>query len=274
MSGRALKSAGSKVGLLCAMALVVGVAGAAIALWPGMRDGQRQAVVTNDLPWSVSENVLEKETVEHVPVATKESTTVKVPSEPKPVPEASGALSAVELSARADRAVALAQASPIDALRWASALPLAERATAVVAAANEAARTKPAEALAALVELDSSADRDAAITHAASQWAVLDPKGAAAWAADGAPGELREQTCSAVAIAIAERDPRTAAGFVASQMADGVSLRTAAVAVAQRWAQQDGDAAKAWAEQFPEAALRENALKEIEFQRRQRAEVK
>jgi hypothetical protein len=165
-----------------------------------------------------------------------------------------------------DTAIAIAQNSPTEALRWAKSLPESERAAAVVAAANESARTKPAEALAVLVELEASSERDAALAHAASQWANVDPKGAAAWASNGAPGELREQLCSAVSIAMAENDPMAAAEFLATQMADGVSVKTAAVAVVQRWAQQDAKAAKDWVEKFPPGPIREDALREIEVQ--------
>lgn len=181
--------------------------------------------------------------------------------------------SPTSLQARVETAIGLAQSSSAQALRWAANLPAPERAPALIAAANEMARTNPAEALAVLVELDPSSERDTALAHAAGQWAALDPGGAADWAAEGSPSELREQICSAVAIGMADRDPRGAAEFISAQMSEGVSLRTAAISVVQRWAQIDDLAAKDWAQQFPSGPLRNDALREIEVQRAAKAAV-
>ncbi len=137
---------------------------------------------------------------------------------------------------------------------------------AIVAASLEAAREHPADALTALAELPPSAERDEAIVHATAQWGALDPRAASAWASGLPANELRERACTAAAVAMADRDPHAAADFVATQMTEGLSLRTAAVAVAQRWAQQDAPAARAWAGQFPTGPLREDALREITVQ--------
>jgi hypothetical protein len=176
--------------------------------------------------------------------------------------------SSAQVQARIDTVLTLAQNSPSEALRWAKSLPAGERPLAVIAAANEAARATPADALEALAELEPSSERDTALAHAASQWAALDPQGAVEWAAAGVPGELREQICSSVAISIASADPPAAAEFVATQMRDGVSLRTAAISVVQRWAQQDARAATGWVEEFPAGALRDEALGAINVQQR------
>lgn len=241
------------------------VAGAAAGVWFGMRS---EPPLKAEAPQGVKPMSAEIVSATPEPQAAVEENRSKtlVPKASAGATAKAAVPSEAQLRARMDTAIAIAQNSPTEALRWAKSLPESERAPAVVAAANETARTKPSEALAALVELEPSFERDAALAHAASQWATIDAKGASAWAAEGAPGELREEICSAVAIAMAEGDPKAAAEFLATQMADGLSVKTAAVAVVQRWAQKDAKAAKAWAEQFPPGPIREDALREIEVQ--------
>jgi hypothetical protein len=171
-----------------------------------------------------------------------------------------------ESEAQVRTVLALAERSPQQALRWALAQPRRHSEAAIITAAYEAAREHPANALGALAQLPSSAERNAAIAHAAGQWGARDGVAASAWAGQLAPGDLREHACSALAVAMAERDPRAAADFVATQISDGVLLKTAAVAVAQRWAQQQPAAAKAWAEQFAPGPIRDDALREIAAQ--------
>ncbi len=129
-----------------------------------------------------------------------------------------------------------------------------------IAAAYELARTQPAEAAARLSSVRQSAERDAAIVHALGQWATLDVKGSKASAMSLPVGELRESCCGAIATAWADKDPRGAADWVATQMREGVAQRNAAVAVAQRWVQVAPEPAAAWALQFPAAEFRHDAM--------------
>jgi len=163
-------------------------------------------------------------------------------------------------------ALRMAQTAPLEALRWAAKQPEEISGPAVIATASEAARENPVASLNALAELIPSAERDAAIIHAAAQWGLLEPAAAAAWASGLPANELRERACTAVALALAERDPRGAADFVATQMAEGVPLRTATVGVVQRWAQRDPAAATHWVSQFPAGPLRDDAEREIQVQ--------
>ncbi len=163
-------------------------------------------------------------------------------------------------------ALALAEKSPGDALRWAIAQPREHAGAAIIAAAYEAARSQPLEALGALADLPGSLERDAALTHTASQWALREPQAAVTWAGQFPSGMLHDQVASAVAIALADHEPWTAADFAATQIADAVQLRTTAVSVAQRWAQQAPAAARAWAAKFPAGSLREDLIREIRVQ--------
>jgi|GEM_PF-6085698 len=185
---------------------------------------------------------------------------------PMPAPAPPSEQVALEQQRRVATALRLAEGSPLEALRWATAQPPEFAGPAILAAASEAAREHPAEALNALVSLPSSPERTDGLVRAAAQWAALDAARATGWAAGLPAGDLRERACTAIAIAMADHDPRAAADFVATQIADGLSLRTAAVSVAQRWAQQDPAAAREWADQFPAGPTREDALREIAVQ--------
>jgi hypothetical protein len=167
-------------------------------------------------------------------------------------------------------ALALAEHSPVEALRWALAQPPEDAGAAVIAAAYEVSRAQPLEALNALTDLPPSDERNMAVIYTASQWASLESKPAAEWVRKFPPGILRDWACSAVAIAMAEHEPWQAADFAATEIADGVQLRTTAVAVAQRWAQRQPAAAAAWAEKFPEGPLRDDIIREIDIQRSMR----
>ncbi len=132
--------------------------------------------------------------------------------------------------------------------------------SSLVAAAYELARNHPAEAARRLLTLQASAERDAALIHAVGQWATVDLREARKWAMALPSGELREEVCGSVAAAWADKEPRAAADWVATEMSEGFAQRNAAVAVAQRWVQVDPASAAAWALQFPAADLRRDAL--------------
>lgn len=170
---------------------------------------------------------------------------------------------------RAEAFVALAlQRSAADgsaAAEWARHLgPSTAEAAAAIQVATELARTRPAEALDLAAGLPASLQRDQCLAHGVAQWAAHEPTEAAAWAVAVEDDLLRDQLLARVIPAMAEEDPRAAADWAALALPEGPAQTSAAVAVAQRWAQHDLVSARAWVEAFPDGRLRQTALDAVE----------
>ncbi|HEY8966473.1 MAG TPA: hypothetical protein VIM58_08525 [Candidatus Methylacidiphilales bacterium] len=95
------------------------------------------------------------------------------------------------------------------------------------------------------------------------QWAAVDFAGALDYAERQPPGEAREEMLGRLAMQGTEWSPSEAARMVAEEMAPGSARDEAAIAVVHRWALGDPEEAASWAASFPDAALRNRALREI-----------
>lgn len=148
-----------------------------------------------------------------------------------------------------------------EAIDWAKRLPIAdEQQKALLNAAYEEARTAPQDALVAAVDfLEGSAQSELA-THAAAQWAAVAPWEAVTWAKQITDDSLREQVLAAVAMAWSDRDPAQAANLAVQALSPGRLQDNAIIAVVQRWAQKQPEAAAAWVNQFPRGLLRDTAI--------------
>lgn len=151
------------------------------------------------------------------------------------------------------------------ALAWARQLGSSPaETTAALEVATELAPAQPADALDLAARQPSSLQRNRCLAHCVAQWAVIEPGEAAAWAVAVEDDGLREQLLARLITALAAEDPRTAANWAASALAAGPAQAGTAVAVAQRWAQRDLAAARAWAEAFPDERLRQATLAAVE----------
>ncbi len=161
-----------------------------------------------------------------------------------------GALSSAALG---QAAIAWGDSHPQAAAQWVQSLPEgAGRQSAVLGFAYEAARTDPVSALTLTAGLTPSPERDNALVHAASQWAATDPAAVAAWVREVPDDPLRERLLEAVAVAVAAQDAPAAATMAASALPPGGEQDRTAVAIVQRWAQTEPEAAAAWVAQFPD----------------------
>lgn len=157
------------------------------------------------------------------------------------------------------------QEDTIAALEWARGLGTSpSEVVAVMQVAIEAAGVVPVAALDVAARLPASPERDQGLAHGVAQWAAIEPERAAEWASGLADESLRTLLLGRITVAMAGKDPLAAARWVAGALPPGLQQSTAAVAVAQRWAQQDTTAARAWVEQFPDVRLRADGLTAIQ----------
>jgi hypothetical protein len=143
------------------------------------------------------------------------------------------------------------------ALEWAKTIPEGpSREATILAIGYEGARTNSFEAFDLTASLPPSAGRDALLLHLARQWSANEPAEAIEWANSVSDPALREKLISAAAISAATQDPVGAASLIATNLAPGPSQDQAAVAIVQRWAQTDPEAAASWVNQFPEGSVK------------------
>jgi hypothetical protein len=143
------------------------------------------------------------------------------------------------------------------ALEWAKAMPEGpSREAAIVAIGYEGARTNSLEAFDLAASLPASAERDALLLQFVRQWSATESADALDWV-DGIPDvNLREELLAAAAVTAATRDPQAAASIIATNLNRGRAQDQAAVAIVQRWAQTDPQAAASWVSQFPEGSVK------------------
>lgn len=150
------------------------------------------------------------------------------------------------------------------AITWAGQLgPGDEQQQVLLTIAYEATRPAPATALAIAEALERTPARDDLMVHAVMQWAVLNPKDAAAWAGRTSDGALRERILATVATVWADRDPAQAANLALDSLAPGRPRDDAVIGIVQRWLQRDPAAVTAWVSRFPDGPLRLTAINTI-----------
>ncbi len=161
-------------------------------------------------------------------------------------------------------AVAWANIDLTAAVAWAQGLPEdRSKAAALTSLAYEASRTEPLIALELMRTRPPTPERDDLLVHAVSQWAGTDCNSAVQWALSVADPNLHDRLVAAVVVAGARQDGHAAAEAVATLLAGGPEQERAAVAVAQRWAQQSPRDAGAWTSQFPEGSARDAAIQNV-----------
>jgi len=97
-----------------------------------------------------------------------------------------------------------------------------------------------------------------------AQWATHDLQASHQWVLQQQPSPCRDGLLARVAFVGAQSDPAAAALIVSDEMAPGEKQAEAAISVVHQWAIRDLAGASAWANAFPEGALRQRAIDEIE----------
>ena len=144
---------------------------------------------------------------------------------------------------------------------WARTLKVeTERDETLRMIAHEAVRTEPVTALAMAFELPAGEPRDQLVLRAASEWATTDPKSAVDWARQISDHTLRDSVLADMAVAWGNRDAIAAATLATKELPPGRLQADTFIAIVQRWAQTDPQAAAQWVAGFPESAMREAAL--------------
>ena len=161
-------------------------------------------------------------------------------------------------------AFAWAESDLAKAVEWAANLPADEvQAVILVNLGYELARKEPVEALALAGTLLPVQDRDDLTLHAVSQWANTDALAATDWA-HTIPGlALRERVLASIAMAMADQNPEAAVILTTQALWPGESQKQAAIAIVQRWSQQDPQGAASWVQQFPAGDLQETAVRNL-----------
>ncbi len=150
------------------------------------------------------------------------------------------------------------------AIQWAVGIPDERLKNELInAIGNEIATANPRLALSFAGSFSSRDKMAEYVTQIAQGWASRDPSGAGAWASHIEDRKLRDDVQGAIAIEMAQLEPKAAAEYVASQMTEGEAQNRNAITVALRWAYMDPPAAKAWANDFPSGGLRDAVLKAV-----------
>jgi hypothetical protein len=147
-----------------------------------------------------------------------------------------------------------------DAAGWATRLPdKLDRQSAVTQVASAAAYTKPLLALELAMTLSPGSSLDDIVTQASRSWADKSPEDALLWVREISDTGLRERALSSVIVVLADSDPVSAANLAVDSLAPGKYQDQALLAIVQRWAAKDSNAASKWVAQFPEGELRDTA---------------
>lgn len=155
------------------------------------------------------------------------------------------------------------------ALDWARTLPEGDSREAVTLnLAYETARTNPAKALEVGISLEPSRKRDdlleLAISQWSSQWSTTDFTAAVQWAdRDELDPCVRQRLLAAIAVAVAGQDGSAAAALAATALTPGEEQDRVAVAIVQRWVQNEPESAASWVAQFPDTPVRETAAQNL-----------
>ncbi len=161
-------------------------------------------------------------------------------------------------------ALVWAETDVTKAIAWASQLPVDEaKADILINLGYELARTEPVKALALAATLSSESGRDDLMVHAVSQWATTDALAATKRACAIPELALRERVLASIAMAMADQTPEAAVILTTQALWPGESQKQAAIAIVQRWAQQDPQGAASWVQQFPAGDLQETAVRNL-----------
>jgi hypothetical protein len=161
-------------------------------------------------------------------------------------------------------AVAWSEKNMPDALAWVESLPPdSTKDQALTDLGYEVARAYPVGALNIALQLPDSANAEGLLLHALAQWASENPDSAKQWALALPPGQLREQSFTTLATALANQDGAGAAQFAMDNLSAGPDLDRAVIAIVQRWSQANLVDAATWVQSFPDSPIRNQAVQSL-----------
>jgi hypothetical protein len=153
--------------------------------------------------------------------------------------------------------------NPQAALAWMAQLPNeTERHMFVTNTCLGLARENPSAAV--RLAVTSHADEAGLLENLTQQWADKDTRPALTWAEEQNPGDERDQLIQRIALVESKANPHEAANLVLQQIPPGPVQIEAVITVVHQWGERDRNAAAAWVNQFPEGAVRERALAELD----------
>jgi hypothetical protein len=160
--------------------------------------------------------------------------------------------------------VALAAENVNEALEWISQwTDETDRREGRITLSYEASRKDPVGALGIALAEPADKERDEAVAVIGSRWAQRAPEAAAAWAKQIPDVALREKSISMIAFSWGYTNPSAAAALALGELPPGENQDRALIGIFEAYAKQDPQAARKWAEQFPEGALKKSALEHL-----------
>jgi hypothetical protein len=109
--------------------------------------------------------------------------------------------------------------------------------------------------------------RELALLQVAMSWARSNPDTAVHWAESLADAQARDAAITDISLAIAETDPARAVALRERFAAGALPADNTLVNLVHQWAEQDFDAALAWANAQPPGALHDQVLQRLVFVR-------
>jgi hypothetical protein len=156
-----------------------------------------------------------------------------------------------------------ARQNPDAALAWLLTAPAGpKRDTVAEMVCAQLAQSDPARAVAFAESF--APPSSTLLENMVHQWADQDSAAAHAYALDKPAGEPRDRLLSRVAFVLSKENPADAAKLVAEHISPGPLQDEAAISVLYQWALRDTNAAASWAQLFPDGALRDRAITELQ----------
>lgn len=107
--------------------------------------------------------------------------------------------------------------------------------------------------------------RELALLQVAMSWARSDPGAAVQWAESLADAQMRDAAITDISLALAETDPARAVALRERFAAGATPADNTLVNLVHQWAEQDFDAALAWANAQPPGPLHDQVLQRLVF---------
>jgi len=159
-------------------------------------------------------------------------------------------------------AKAWAQQDPAAALAWTNTLSDGlSKNFAMQGALQTIGQQDPTAAAAAVLNISDTQQRGLLLQSVTSNWAQQDPVGLLTWADQNLTGAQFDRTALAALNQMGQANPASAAAAL-TQLSDPNVVNRAIPALASNWAEQDPQAALAWAQSLPpdNIALRNSAI--------------
>jgi hypothetical protein len=203
---------------------------------------------------------------------------------PPDTPMATASAAREQAQTVAPRAETIVQARPVPLsgapegvrklLLWAAADPAAatvwadqrsdptQRREALQVVCSKIAEQDPRGAL-DMAETFGLTDASDVVENLVAQWAATDADAALAWAAQRPADDERDALIARIAFVLSASNPWEAAHVIESRLAPGPTQADAVAALIQRWSNEDGASASAWAANLPAGPLRVRARQEL-----------